>query len=224
MFFRLSVFVLADAGSVSAASIVPWVIVVIAAAVAAGIDFRTRRIPNRVTGPLLLGGLLWGAACSVSVVTPASPLVSTGLGDSLLGALVAGLPFFILWMALSSGAGDAKLMMAIGAWLGVKAALLLLVCTALAGGIVVIGWTLAQRRLLATLGNLPRAAVDLAFIARGPGRIEERRELVAAAAAAQGESSNNSAAAAAPRLNHKLPYGPAIFVGTCVAAARVFFS
>jgi Flp pilus assembly protein protease CpaA len=221
-----NVFVLGSAGRFNVVSIVPWVIVVITAAVAAGIDFRTRRIPNRLTGPLLLGGLLWGTTCSVAGIVPAMPIVSSGLGDSLLGAVVAGLPFFILWMALGSGAGDAKLMMAIGAWLGMKAGLLLLVCTALAGGIVVIGWALAQRRLLATLSNLPRAAVDLTFIARGPGRIQERRELVAAAAAAaaQAESSSNSAADVAPRLNHKLPYAPAIFVGTCVAAARVFFS
>ena len=224
MFFMFTVSVLGNSGSHSGVSIVPWVIVIVAAAVAAGIDFRTRRIPNRLTGPLLLGGLLWGTTCSIAGIIPGTPIVSSGLGDSLLGALVAGLPFFVLWMGLGSGAGDAKLMMAIGAWLGIKAGLLLLVCTALAGGIVVIGWALTERRLLATLGNLPRAVVDLAFIARGPGRMQERRDLVAATAAAQAGSSGGAATGVTSRINHKLPYGPAIFVGTCVAAVRVFFS
>ena len=216
--------VLASAASASALWVTPWAIIIVAGAVAAAIDLRTRRIPNRLTGPLLLGGLLWGMTCSVGWFAPPNPIVSGGLGDSLLGALVAGLPFFILWMARGSGAGDAKLMMAIGAWMGMKAGLLVLICTALAGGVVVLGWALAERRLLATLANVPRAVIDLAFIARGPGRLQERRELVGATASAQAASATTAGPVAASRLHHKLPYAPAIFAGTCVAALRVFFS
>lgn len=200
-----------------------WAVVVGISLATAVIDYRTRRIPNALTGPLLLGGLLWGIACSTGVINFSSAAVSRGIGDSLLGALVAALPFFILWMAMGAGAGDAKLMMAIGAWVGMKAALLVLVCTALAGGVVVIVWALTEGRLLATLANLPRAAVDLAFLVRGPGKLATRRQVVLATAAAHAPPTTPELSGSSqPR--QKLPYGPAIFAGTCLAALRVFLS
>jgi prepilin peptidase CpaA len=205
----------------------PWVVVIAASLVAAVIDLRTRRIPNALSGPLLLSGIAWAVLTALGAFGPiAGAAVTKGVGDSILGALVASLPFVILWLAMGSGAGDAKLMMAIGAWLGLAGGLLVLVCTALAGGVFALAWALTEGRLLATLANLPRSAVDLVYIVRGPGRVEDRRHVVLAASAASAAAGAEPSAAtfAARKSRHKLPYAPAIFAGTCAAALRVFLS
>jgi Flp pilus assembly protein protease CpaA len=222
-------FTLGSISRLTGASVVPWVVVIVAAAIAVRVDLRSRRIPNWLTGPVLLIGLLWGAACALGAVTSPTVAATRGIGDSLLGALVASLPFLILWLGMGAGAGDAKLMMAIGAWLGMTAGLLVLLCTAIAGGALVIAWGLKEGRLLAAFANLPRAAIDLVYVFRGPGRMQDRRELVAVATAVsamQAEPSLGSAgpADAVPRPKHKLPYAPAIFAGTCLAALRVFLA
>ena len=221
-------FTLGSISRLAGGSVVPWVVVIVAAAIAVRIDLRCRRIPNWLTGPVLLCGLLWGTACALGAVTSPTAAATRGVGDSLLGALVASLPFLILWLGVGAGAGDAKLMMAIGAWLGMTAGLLVLLCTAVAGGAMVTAWGLKEGRLLAAFANMPRAAIDLVYVFRGPGRIQDRRELVAVAAvvsAAQAEPALGSAVPGAPnQRKHKLPYAPAIFAGTCVAALRVFLA
>ena len=219
-------FTLGSISRLAGVSVLPWVVVIVATAIAVRVDLRSRRVPNWLTGPVLLCGLLWGTACALGAVTSPTAAATRGIGDSLLGALVASLPFLILWLGVGTGAGDAKLMMAIGAWLGMTAGLLVLLCTALAGGAMVIAWGLKEGRLLAVFANMPRAAIDLVYVFRGPGRMQDRRELVAVAAAvsaAQSEPPQDSAApGAAGRRKHKLPYVPAIFAGACLAALRVF--
>src|SRR5688572_29942250 len=120
---------------------VPWIAALLASGVAAGVDWQTRRIPNVLTGPVLLAALIW-ATCTGGV---------NGLGGSLLGAAIAGGPFFLLWMIGGGGAGDAKLMIALGAWVGTAAALPLLLAVAVVGGLVSIGYALLKR----THGSVP---------------------------------------------------------------------
>ena len=71
-------------------------------------DFRTFRLPNRVTLPWMMLGLAWHA------------WAPEGLGwqYSLRGCLLGPLP--LLWFVLRGkmGAGDLKMMAAIGAWVG----------------------------------------------------------------------------------------------------------
>lgn len=73
---------------------------------AAGLDLRTSRIPNALTFSLLALGL------AVSVT------IGAGLGVALTGVGVAFVLHFVLWQLGLEGAGDAKLMMAVGAFLG----------------------------------------------------------------------------------------------------------
>jgi prepilin peptidase CpaA len=65
-----------------------------------------------------------------------------GLGQSFgglgLGLLLYG---FLFWMG-GMGAGDVKLAAAIGAWIGPSQLFIALIVTAMAGGIMVLGWAL----------------------------------------------------------------------------------
>ena len=87
---------------------VPWVMAVLASVLAASIDLWTRRIPNVLTGPLLVAGMAWSAASAGWL----------GLGESMLGCFLMAVPYVLLYAFAGGGAGDAKMTGALGAWLG----------------------------------------------------------------------------------------------------------
>lgn len=93
-------------------------------------DLLTHRVPNALTGPLLVAGLLlqwaiggwWGA------------------GQACLGAMVGLamlLPFYVL---RAMGAGDVKLLASLGTVLGPYWALVAGVDTIIAGGLLAVGY------------------------------------------------------------------------------------
>ena len=92
---------------------------------AAWFDVRTRRIPNVLT--------LTGMAVAVALRLVAGP----GAGiDGVTGAILAFvlcLPFFVLGVL---GGGDAKLLMAMGAFMGPRDLLVAMLLIALLGGIL----------------------------------------------------------------------------------------
>lgn len=91
-------------------------------------DIRTRRIPNRLTyGAAALGLLVNLALGGLSALAWSA----AGWGT----AVILFLPFFAL---RGMGAGDVKLLGAIGAWLGPLHALYLAFFTAIAGGILAV--------------------------------------------------------------------------------------
>jgi len=97
-------------------------------------DARTRRIPNSITGPALLLGL----------VTHLAMRGSPGFSDSMLGLLVAGGLLLPGWLMGWMGAGDVKLMAAVGAWLGWSQGLVAVLASLIAGGVIALG--VAARR------------------------------------------------------------------------------
>jgi Flp pilus assembly protein protease CpaA len=125
--------------SLPLAPVVSWGVVIAACAFATVVDVRSRRIPNKLTFPLLLGGAAW------SLLTHG---ILGGLAEALLGMAIAGLPFVVLWMMGTSGAGDAKMMLAVGAWLGAHDAFIGVLAVALAGGVLSIAYAVRHRRLL----------------------------------------------------------------------------
>jgi prepilin peptidase CpaA len=114
------------------------------AAAACVTDLRSRRIPN----VLSIGGAALALSASFLVYGVA------GLGQSVLGWLVgcaAFLPFFLLG---GMGAGDVKLLAALGAWLGPAGAFWTAVYGGLAGGPLAVGVALYRGYLGQSLMNL----------------------------------------------------------------------
>jgi len=201
-------------------AMLPWFAVIAATCVAAVIDARTRRLPNLLTGPFLLAGLVLAAT--------GAPGFGTGLGGALLGAAVVGLPFLLLWMIGGGGAGDAKMMMGVGAWLGPSAGLIALAGVALAGGVLVVVVAISRGRLGATLMSLPRVAMALPLLLAGSRQGADQSQVLAALVESSAAAPDDNAAAnrgtAAGSGTIRVAYGPAIFVGCCAAAVWIWWN
>ncbi len=84
------------------------------AAAAAVIDLRTGLVPNRLTYPAILTGLIyWPAAAGLADGWSAVGLASAAAWIAMLAGLV---PMAILVTSGGLGGGDMKLMAAVGAW------------------------------------------------------------------------------------------------------------
>lgn len=111
-------------------------------ALAAFFDLRERRIPN----PLTLAGLLVGLALRV-------PSGAEAVGDGVLGAAI-GLTVAAPFVALGGlGGGDAKLLAAVGAFLGLAGLPAALTATAIAGGVMALAVAVSRGRLGETLAH-----------------------------------------------------------------------
>jgi prepilin peptidase CpaA len=117
------------------------IVLIILVVIAAFSDLRTRRIPNWLTVPgAALGivlhiwnGGIWGGALS------------------LAGAAL-GLAIFIpLYMLSGMGAGDVKLLSAVGALTGPQSLIIVFVFTGLVGGVAAIALAVSRGRLRETL-------------------------------------------------------------------------
>lgn len=100
-------------------------IVLLASAWAVREDLLAHRIPNRLTGPLLVAGILFQIVKSGW----------SGIPDALLGALIGLallLPFYVM---RAMGAGDVKLLAALGTLLGPYWSFVAGIETLIAGGL-----------------------------------------------------------------------------------------
>jgi prepilin peptidase CpaA len=118
-------------------------------ALAARADVRTRTIPNRLTFPALLLGI--GAHAALSGMA--------GLTSALAGLAVAGGVLVPGYLARWMGAGDVKLMAAVGAWIGWPLAVTAVLASLVMGGILSL--VVAIRR-----GVLRKALTGAAWIAQ----------------------------------------------------------
>jgi prepilin peptidase CpaA len=115
-----------------------------AASVAALIDVWSRRIPNWVTFGTLLGGVL------INAWLHGFSGVVTSFAGALLG-LALLLPFYAM---RAIGAGDVKLLAAVGALIGPTALISVAIYGALVGGAMSAFILLRRRLLLRTLNEM----------------------------------------------------------------------
>jgi prepilin peptidase CpaA len=107
-------------------------------------DVKSRRIPNYITFPSILLGL----AMHLAIGGWKQFLLS------LVAGLICGIAFLLFYIAGGMGAGDVKLMTAVGCIAGLPHVAYLLVLTALAGGIMALGLAFARGRLQQTISNV----------------------------------------------------------------------
>jgi prepilin peptidase CpaA len=132
---------------------------VLLSGIAGWTDFRSRRIPNWATVP--------GLAVGVALNTVAGGL--NGLKLSLLGAGLGLLLLLPLVLLRSLGAGDWKLAGALGAFVGPRVLVNLLMGSVFVAGIMALALVIYKGRLRETLHNIVRMLASLgSFHMPGP--------------------------------------------------------
>lgn len=123
--------------------------VLVVACLAAAIDIATRRVPNVLT--------FGSAAAAIGYHTLTTG--SAGLLSSGSGWLVGVLLFAPLFALGGLGAGDVKLLGAVGAWLGPHGVLTAAFLSVMAGGVLALAVALRRRYLATAWANLVAAAL-----------------------------------------------------------------
>jgi prepilin peptidase CpaA len=123
---------------------VPRTAAVVVALIACVTDVRSRRIPNVLTFGAAAGALGFGLAGGGFA----------GLGWAAAGWAVGAVLFFPLFALGGLGAGDVKLLAALGAWLGPGLALWVALSAAIAGGPLAVAVALSRGYAGQALGNL----------------------------------------------------------------------
>ncbi len=118
-----------------------------------------------------------------------------GLGQSLSGALLGLVIYGVLFWMGGMGAGDVKLCAAIGAWIGPQQLILALVITGMVGGVMVFCWAVFG----GFLKELFTGAGNLAFGWTDRGGLRDPEMVIA------------------NPLKRKMPYAPAIAIGTLIS-------
>ena len=116
-----------------------WIIqslLILALLYLAHIDWRTLRLPNAITFPLIVFGITFNWVSDLRLTALSSALLGALLGYASLWALNAG--YRLLQNRNGIGMGDAKLLAALGAWLGwssLPSILLMASVSGIAGGV-----------------------------------------------------------------------------------------
>lgn len=174
--------------------IVQWIVAIIFTTICVVTDLRERRIPNVITLPMILIGILY-----MGIFNGWS-----GLGASILGMFLISFPYVIVFALGGMGGGDVKLMAAIGAWLGPAIGVWVLLMTVLSGLII----TVIAAALYGRIRDLPYTMLAVAFRIRGniPNMLGKMK-------------TESDAGNPAPPLQQEgqkplwIPYAPAILVG-----------
>ena len=130
---------------------IAWWTNVVVLVLAAGIDLRTRRIPNWLSVPFLLSGLI------VPAIGGGWTSLRTSFAGFGLALLLFGFPCFLRAM----GMGDLKLAAGVGAWIGPSQFWLAFVVTAMAGGLLAVAYAVRHQSLRRCLDHTGELAMSL---------------------------------------------------------------
>jgi Flp pilus assembly protein protease CpaA len=173
-----------------------WGAAIGASLAASAWDIQTGRIPNLLTLSVTLAGL----AVAAWADGPA------GFGEAVVAWGMLAMPYVILFLLGRGGAGDAKMMGAIGVWLGIRQGLIVLISVACAGAVLALFKIVLHRRRGTILRNLGISFYVYLVTCAGGWNVlkmsldEPRREVAGQVT---------------------VPYGLAIFFGVCLGAVVV---
>ena len=166
-------------------------------------DVTERRIPNKLTFPVIL----WGIA-SAGIFSGFN-----GILFSISGFLVGLAVFFVPFVMGGMGAGDVKLMAAVGSILGWKLTVYSALLTAIAGGIIVIGYTIYTGKFVGMIKNMGihfiKWILYVIYLATHSDHVYTKYKSVIVSKADEEKT--------------YIPYGVAIAVGTLVVLAGNHF-
>ncbi len=114
------------------------------AVLGAGWDAATARIPNRLSYFGIAFGLILHAAIDRWA----------GIGSALLGLAIGGGIFLAFYLVRAMGAGDVKLMAGVGSIAGASKIVEIALASAIAGGVMAVGYMIYRRSIRATLVNV----------------------------------------------------------------------
>ncbi len=144
---------------------VPILLVLVAALIAAVTDVWKFKVYNLLTFPLLAGGLLYHTLQGGT----------SGLTESIVGAIVGFALMIVLYTLGGMGAGDVKFVTALGAWLGLPLTLYVLMAGCIAAGVYAAVLLVAASSWRETLLNMRILWLRLACLGRHLGS-EDRVE------------------------------------------------
>lgn len=162
-----------------------WWVIFSVLAIATVWDISSRRIPNWLVAPFLAAGF------AISVIDRGIRGVESSLEGMAVAAVLVG-PFCML---RGMGMGDLKLCAGIGAWIGPGPLVFALVMTAMAGGVLAVGYAAYHRSLGTSLdgtGDLIAGMLRGKIRRKAPPPLDSSRAL-------------------------SIPYAPAIAIGTVFA-------
>ncbi len=161
---------------------------------ASWIDYAQRRVPNWLNAALIVAGFV-----AQGVFNGGSGLWA-GLGGLLVGFGVLIVP----WMMHGMGAGDVKLMAAIGVWFGPWMTFVSFAAGAVIGGIIAVAMIMSSGRLRQACGNLGVIMV----------KCQSREKLF----------SEFGSAKSFGNTSQLLPYGVPLTIGSLVVLAGTLFN
>ena len=126
------------------------VLLLLLVSLSAAFDAKERRIPNKITFVGIIFGLFFNLFAGGW----------TGLLNSFLGMLAGIAIFFIPFAVGGMGAGDVKLMGAIGALMGWRFSMETAIYSALVGGVMVLVYLVYTRKMRDTLSGMLMALVQ----------------------------------------------------------------
>lgn len=127
---------------------------------AAWIDGRQLRVPNWLTFPMILSGLVYSAWVGGWA----------GLGDGLIGMCVGLATLLPLYAVGGMGAGDVKLMAGIGAWLGASATWNAFVVSVIVGAVMAVAMVAWRKSWKKHCGNFSQIVLEFMTV-KSPGEL-----------------------------------------------------